>query len=130
MRLLACDICEERYEVDAAMIEVKIPSYFFDDDSGVVLNLDVCTWECLMRMTEERFKEIQDQEAVPPEPPSDPPEPPQEMPKIKVKKKKEKEEDVHTPFVQPGLPGIPFGDMTDKELDELTMQITGVKKKW
>lgn len=123
MRMLVCDVCDLRFEEDSAMIEVKIPSYFFDDDSGEVLSLDVCTWECLMTMTEGRFQEIQSQEAVPPEPPSDPPAPPQETPKIKVKKKDE----THT---QPGLPGISFGEMSDKQLDELTAQITGVKRKW
>ena len=114
MRMSVCDVCEEKFVQDALMMEMKIPVLFLgeDDDIDTVLDIDVCSWDCLKKVADARVgddqedTEEQEVQEVPPAPVVPP---------------------AHT---EPTLPGLKLSEISDAELDKMTEQITGVKRKW
>lgn len=109
MRMSVCDVCEEKFVQDALMIEMRIPALFLGEDDDTVLDIDVCSWDCLKKVVDARVDDDQEdteEQEVPPAP---------VVPPVPT---------------EPTLPGLKLSEISDDELDKMTEQITGVKRKW
>ena len=107
MRVLICDVCDEKYEDGDPMISMEVPAYFLNHEGNDVLKVDVCTWECVSRMVEAISQEDN-------EPPSSP---------------EEEEEAPPDRFLD--VPPTPVVDntMDPRALAKYTEQVTGVKRR-
>ena len=105
MKVTVCDVCDEKYGPEDPMISMVVPSYFIDDQIGPeALNLDVCSWECVDRISRGAHET-----ATSSSQPEEQPEQPEKF------------------IAVPQSPTIK--DMDEKELAKFTEQVTGVKRR-
>jgi hypothetical protein len=103
MRVTVCDVCEEKYGPGDPMIEMTIPAYFINEEVGPeALQVDVCSWECVDRVSRGLVKSD--------EPDSEPEEEPEAF------------------IAVPKLPTID-SDMDRETLAKFSEQATGVKRR-
>lgn len=46
MRAKICDVCEEAFNADEAMIFMEVPAHFIKQE-GENIGLDICSWSCI-----------------------------------------------------------------------------------
>ena len=105
MRITICDVCDEKFDSDAEMIEMVIPADFLGNVDGIALHVDICGWPCA--------NQIVDGALNTPEP-----EPEEQEEKAPTK-----------PFIMvPKSPMIDT-DMDPAEMARYTEAVTGVKRR-
>jgi len=107
MRITICDVCDEKYEPDAAMLQVLVPTEFLNT-TGDALVVDVCGWPCMNQMVDNFLNQtVEDPE---PEP------------------EKEEEPPVKPFIMVPKTPTIDT-NMDPAEMARYTEAVTGVKRR-
>jgi len=106
MRITICDVCDEKFDADAVMLQVLVPTEFLNT-TGDALVVDVCGWPCMNQMVDNFLNQSVEE----PEP------------------EEQEVEQPPKPFVMvPKTPTIDT-DMDPAEMARYTEAVTGVKRR-